>query len=216
MKPVEQSRSTLKPEDYVSAAVQFVDEHGFGALTMRSLGEALGVDPTAVYRHFANKDALISGVLDALIKEIFTESPEEIDEPVQWLREVAWVARRVFESHPTIANAVLSGSGGLPHLVLLSAKIVSALEMLGLHGDRLVFCYQALEGFVLGSVVFDLLGAPEHLEIRRLRHRMLNHAAFDNLTRTEEEVQQFSHRAFELGVNALLDSFLAAARASDS
>lgn len=89
MKPVEQPRSTLKPEDYVSAAVRFVDENGFAALTMRSLGEALGVDPTAVYRHFTNKDALISGVLDAVIKEVLTEAPEAIEDPVQWLREVA-------------------------------------------------------------------------------------------------------------------------------
>jgi AcrR family transcriptional regulator len=214
--PDEEPRSTLRPEDYVAAAVRFVDEHGFSALTMRSLGEALGVDPTAVYRHFVNKDALIAGVLDAVIKEILTEAPEEIEDPVQWLKDIAWVARRVFEGHPTIAGAVLSGSGGLPHLVLTSAKIVKALEMIGLEGDHLVVCYQALEGFVLGSVVFDLLGAPYHLEIRRQRHRLLDHSAFDDLTRTEAEVQDFSWRAFEFGVNTLVDGFVALARKSDS
>ena len=216
MKPAEQQRSTLRPEDYVAAAVRFVNEHGFGALTMRSLGEALGADPTAVYRHFANKDALSAGVLDAVIKEILSEAPEIIEEPVQWLKELAFVARRIFESQPTIAGAVLSGSGGLPHLVLTSAKIVKALEMIGLEGDHLVVCYQALEGFVLGSVVFDLLGAPDHLEIRRQRHRLLNHPAFDDLTRTEAEVREFSQGAFELGVNTLLDRFVALARKSDS
>lgn len=189
MNPVDQPRSTLRPEDYVSAAVQFVDEHGFSALTMRALGEVLGVDPTAVYRHFANKDALVAGVLDAVIKEIITEAPEVIEDPVQWLKDLA---------------------------LLASSKIVTALEMIGLKGEQMIICYQAFEGFVLGSVVFDLLGAPHHLEIRRLRHRLLNHADFDNMTRTEAEVQQFSWRALEFGVNALLSEFLAIAKESDS
>lgn len=216
MNPVDQPRSTLRPEDYVSAAVQFVDEHGFSALTMRALGEVLGVDPTAVYRHFANKDALVAGVLDAVIKEIITEAPEVIEDPVQWLKDLALVARRVFEGHPTIAGSVLSGNGGLPHLLVASSKIVTALEMIGFKGEQMIICYQAFEGFVLESVVFDLLGAPHHLEIRRLRHRLLNHADFDNMARTEAEVQQFSWRAFEFGVNALLSEFVAIAKESDS
>jgi hypothetical protein len=103
----------------------------------------------------------------------------------------------------------------LPHLLLASSRIVEALEGLGLKGDDLVACYQALEGFVLGSVVFDLLGAPEHLEIRRLRHRQLNHAAFDDLTRTEDDVQWFSQRAFELGLRVLIDGFVAIVHEGD-
>jgi len=40
---------------------------GLGALTMRSLAEALGVKPMSLYHHVANKDAVLDALIDAVI-----------------------------------------------------------------------------------------------------------------------------------------------------
>jgi AcrR family transcriptional regulator len=44
------------------AAVRTIDRHGVDALTLRAVGATLGVSRTALYRHFADKDALLTAV----------------------------------------------------------------------------------------------------------------------------------------------------------
>lgn len=56
----------------LETAREIFHEEGIGALTLRRLGAELGVDATAMYRHFRNKAALLT----ALINELFVEIPE--------------------------------------------------------------------------------------------------------------------------------------------
>ena len=46
----------------VEEAVRTIDRQGVAALTLRSIGERLGVSRTALYRHFADKPALLAAV----------------------------------------------------------------------------------------------------------------------------------------------------------
>jgi AcrR family transcriptional regulator len=46
----------------LQAAVRTVQKHGFGALTLRAVGDELGVSRSALYRHFADKSALLTAV----------------------------------------------------------------------------------------------------------------------------------------------------------
>ena len=46
----------------LAAAVRTIQRQGVEALTLRGVGEQLGVSRTALYRHFANKDALLTAV----------------------------------------------------------------------------------------------------------------------------------------------------------
>src|SRR5262245_40570043 len=46
----------------VQEAVRTIHRHGVEALTLRGVGEALGVSRTALYRHFADKSALLAAV----------------------------------------------------------------------------------------------------------------------------------------------------------
>ncbi|MEH3090407.1 MAG: TetR/AcrR family transcriptional regulator [Microbacterium arborescens] len=52
-------------DDAVAAAVAIVDDIGVDALTMRRLSAALGVDPMALYRHFADKGEVVAAVADS-------------------------------------------------------------------------------------------------------------------------------------------------------
>ncbi|MGP5098468.1 TetR family transcriptional regulator [Brachybacterium alimentarium] len=49
-------------EDVAEMALQLLDEYGLPDLTMRNLATALGVQPSALYWHFPNKQALLAAV----------------------------------------------------------------------------------------------------------------------------------------------------------
>ncbi len=53
--------------DVVEQAVEVLDRYGLASLTMRRLGSELGVQPSALYHHFAGKDELLAAVADELL-----------------------------------------------------------------------------------------------------------------------------------------------------
>ncbi len=53
--------------DVLAHAVTLLDTHGLGALTMRRLGAELDVQPSAIYHHFASKQALLAAVADEIL-----------------------------------------------------------------------------------------------------------------------------------------------------
>ena len=72
MRSVRAARPAKKPKDQyhhgdlrralLQAAVRTIQKHGFSALTLRAVGDELGVSRTALYRHFADKSALLTAV----------------------------------------------------------------------------------------------------------------------------------------------------------
>src|SRR3954468_24907591 len=51
----------------VERAVGVLDAYGLADLTMRRLGTELGVQPSALYHHFANKQTLLAAVADEIL-----------------------------------------------------------------------------------------------------------------------------------------------------
>ena len=63
-------RTPLNRDRVLRAAVALADEVGFESLSMRRLAEELGVVPMALYKHVANKEELLDGMVANLIGEI--------------------------------------------------------------------------------------------------------------------------------------------------
>ena len=55
-------------DDVLAHAHQLVADYGLGALTMRRLGAELGVQPSAIYHHFANKQTLLAAVAEEILR----------------------------------------------------------------------------------------------------------------------------------------------------
>jgi AcrR family transcriptional regulator len=53
--------------DVVDRAIGVLDAYGLADLTMRRLGSELGVQPSALYHHFANKQTLLAAVADEIL-----------------------------------------------------------------------------------------------------------------------------------------------------
>ena len=199
------TRTAHTRADYVTAALAIIDEQGLSGLTTRSLGDRLGVHGTAVYRHFQSIDELVDAVLNEVIGQI-TDTPETgAGTPRERLTATMVATRRAFAEHPNIIVPFLSSSGLFPRGAEITWRVLNDLAAMGLQGRDLAEALQMLESYLIGSIAFDYAGAPDHLEIRRVRRRMLAHEAFDPLTRTPEQIGELNEAAFALGCIALLD-----------
>ncbi len=63
-------RARLSRHLVLGTALALADQQGIEGLTMRTLGQALGVVPMALYKHVANKEALLDGMVDIVWSEV--------------------------------------------------------------------------------------------------------------------------------------------------
>lgn len=64
------SRSPLTRDRILNAALALADAEGLAALTMRRLGDALGVEAMSLYNHVANKERILDGLVDLVFAEV--------------------------------------------------------------------------------------------------------------------------------------------------
>ena len=89
----------------MQAAITVADKGGIESLTMRKLAEELGVEAMSLYYHVANKEAVLDGVVEALMGEIEQELggfgvPAELTSWKTVMRERILSARTVMLRHP--------------------------------------------------------------------------------------------------------------------
>jgi AcrR family transcriptional regulator len=196
----------LKKAEIVAAAADFIEEFGVSALTMRALGKAMGADPSVVYRHFADKDALLVAIGSALVAEVDLTEAFGGPTPRERLRLAVMELRRIMLARPA-SGLILTTSGNNPsgHTVELVQWGVAQLRELGLSGNDLVVGYQALEGFVFGLTTYDISSQPDPLEIRRQWFRAAEIPEFDDVSRDTAHIAAINAATFELGLCAILD-----------
>jgi AcrR family transcriptional regulator len=68
-----QPRKPLSRALVLQAAIALADEAGLEAFSMRALAQMLGVVPMALYKHVANKEELLDGMVDVVFSEIERE-----------------------------------------------------------------------------------------------------------------------------------------------
>jgi AcrR family transcriptional regulator len=101
-----QPRAPLTRERVLLVAITIADRGGIEGLSMRKVGQELGVEAMSLYNHVANKDDLLDGMLDVLVGEI--ELPESGSDWKAVLRERALAARTLLGRHPWAPRIILS------------------------------------------------------------------------------------------------------------
>lgn len=174
-------------------------------MTMRSLGAHMGVDPTAVYRHFPTKEDLVNALVDQFLQTIYGSLNTKLKDPRARIVDRAMCTRREFEKHPDVGVALVFGTGQSWTGLTLSRDIADDLIALGVPPKFVPIAYQMLEGFVIGSCCQDFIRSPENYTIRRLRYRALDRQVFDAVSKSEDGVRKVANTAFSDGLNVLLD-----------
>ena len=185
--------------------MKHVDAHGLAALSMRALGAELGVDATALYRHFPNKDSLVEGMVDRMLGEALEAHDAAGKSPREKVIDLVFAMREAFARHPDIGLALIGGEGKSVNGYTISVNLARYLTEMGLKGADLVRMYQTIEGYGVGCCVQDYTGSPHNFSIRRARYRMFEVPEFDEVARSEESVAQITDEAFRGGLNAILD-----------
>ena len=143
--------------DVVARALVVLDDHGLADLTMRRLGAELGVQPSALYHHFANKQALLAAVADEILARGARPQPE-----------AGW-EEQARASCLALRDACLAWRDG--------AEVVATARAFGLGGRA---PYDELVGVLSGGGVDDELAATV---ARTLLHYVLGHAMDEQLQR---------------------------------
>jgi len=97
-------RAPLSRDRVLRAAVELADHAGIESLSMRKLAQELGVVPMALYKHVANKEQLLDGMVDVVVGEI--------DPPILgtgWksaVRQRILSARRALLRHPWASRVI--------------------------------------------------------------------------------------------------------------
>lgn len=200
-------KKSLTNADFVDAAITYADANGLAALTLKVIGDEVGLTQTAVYRYFRSKDELVGAMKEAIIGQILSNAPSETLTPRQRLTEWSMVARRAFREHPCLADLILVLSMPADNLSAMTRRVVADLEAFGIPPALLPSVYQSLEGFVVGSSMLDYAGMPHHLEVRLERYRNLRHPMFDEITRDTALISELNETAFDRTLAAILDHF---------
>jgi AcrR family transcriptional regulator len=142
-----EQRAPLTKDRVLRAAVELADRGGYEALSMRKLGQELGVEAMALYRHVQNKDDLLDGIVEVIVGEI--ESPEPSANWKAALRGQAMAARRVMLRHPWARRVLEERPKGGP---VFLAYVESVLATLRDGGFSIDMAHHTLH--VLGSRIF--------------------------------------------------------------
>ena len=161
-------RAQVSRADYVSAAFEISARSGMQSLTLKALGEHLGLDATAVYRHFRNKDTLLRAMLDQLLQGVL-ERATPSDDPIVELTRLADGLRPVLLAYPMLTRALALAPDSASTSQRFTDRVLDGMRRLGLDGEALVETYLIVENYVIGSCLLDSEGEPDNWELRRRR-----------------------------------------------
>jgi AcrR family transcriptional regulator len=146
-------RSRLTRERVLHAAVQLADESGIDRLTMRKLGEELGVEAMSLYNHVANKTDLLNGMIDAVFEEV--ELPSHNDDWKTALRKRSLSLRDMLKRHPwangLMDSAATPGEATLRH----HDRVLGTFRNAGFSLTMTAHALAALDSYVYGFAKQD-------------------------------------------------------------
>lgn len=210
--------SPLTRDEVFAAALAIVDQDGAEALSMRRLGQALGRDPMAIYRHAANKAALLDGLAELILSQLEVE-PSEQPWPAQ-LRSFANNFRKLALAHPNVVPLLVSRPLATP-LGLRPPSTLRPLESIlellvraGFAPADALSTYRALLGYLYGHVLNELqeiVDNPDETDdLLRLGLYRLPMREFPRLRSLATVLASYDAAAdFEHGLDMLLDGISA-------
>jgi AcrR family transcriptional regulator len=167
----------LSRDAIVAAALGLLDREGAQALTMRRLAGELGVEAMSLYRHVADRAALLEGLADRLTSEVARRPRDE-----DWadaLRGLAGDLRAIARRHPAAFGLVAMRVLNTPHVLAPVEDSLAALRRGGFTPARAIFAHRLVSTYARGYALAELagfaieVGADQRLpQLRSLSRRL--------------------------------------------
>jgi AcrR family transcriptional regulator len=152
----------LTRDRVLRTALALADDHGLDWLSMRKLGQALGVEAMSLYHHVANKEDLIDGMVDLVFAEI--ELPSAQDDWKSGMRRRARSTRQVLARHPWASGLMESRRAPGPATLRHHDTVLGCLRAAGFSLVLVAHAYAALDSYIYGFALQERtlpLGTPE-------------------------------------------------------
>ncbi|MGR6318278.1 TetR/AcrR family transcriptional regulator C-terminal domain-containing protein [Micromonospora soli] len=159
-------RAPLNRDRVLRAAVALADDGGIDAVSMRSLAQELGVVPMALYKHVANKDELLDGMVDVIVGEI--EPPVGGGDWKTAIRERVLSARRALLRHPWASRVIESRPHPTPVVLDHLNSVIGMFRAGGFSADLTHHVMHALGSRIWGFTqeVFPAAPPPPDPELQ--------------------------------------------------
>jgi AcrR family transcriptional regulator len=142
------SREPLSRDRILWTAVALADEGGVESISMRRIAQELGVVPMALYKHVANKDELLDGMVDVVVGEI--DPPIEGADWKATMRERILSARRALLRHPWASRVLESRGEPTPTVVAYFDSMMGVFLAGGFSVDLMHHAMHVMGSRILG------------------------------------------------------------------
>jgi AcrR family transcriptional regulator len=204
------TRMPLSRERVMRAAIALADASGIESLSMRKLGQDLGVEAMSLYNHVANKDEILDGIVDLVFGEIALPSGEGDWKPA--MRRRATSAHEALLRHPWAPSLMQSRTRPGPATLRHHDSVLGSLRNAGFTLVMAAHAISVIDGYIYGfalqqiniplqsreqvavvgeSILRQMAGEYPHLAEMITKHAMLPGYDYG--------------REFEFGLDLILD-----------
>ncbi|MCU0664338.1 MAG: TetR/AcrR family transcriptional regulator C-terminal domain-containing protein [Myxococcota bacterium] len=204
-----EKRLPLDRERVLRAAITLADKEGIGALSMRKLGQMLGVEAMSLYNHVANKDEVLEGIADIIVGDI-----GPIEGESSWqdsMRSRAAAMRRVFADHPWALGLLESRRTLGPAALHYCDSVLGVLRRAGFSPLMAMRAFSLLDSYSYGYCIQEKSlpssSAQEAAEATEQLMQQLPDGEYPNLVEIATTFLQSGFdftKEFEFGLELLL------------
>lgn len=159
----ESTRPKLSRQIVLEAALELIDREGTEALSMRRLGTELGVEAMSLYRHVANKEALLDGVVELLTELLDIPGPSARS----WqedIRRVARSYRRTALAHPRAFPLLALRPFVTSRAAEWEGAVLELFHKAGFDASHSHFAFRTLGSFSAGHLLEEVAAPSKGLE----------------------------------------------------
>lgn len=204
-------RTPLTTDRVLSAALHLADREGVAALSMRRLGQELGVEAMSLYNHVANKDEILAGLVDLVLAQIDVPSPGDAWRDAMRRRAVS--TRTAFLRHPWAVGLLETHyKDSSPRRLGYFDGVLGCLRGAGFSNQLAMRGFAVLDAYIYGSIVQELsLAFQDDASLQEVGADLLRQMAerYPHLSAVTREVMTEGYdrgEEFSFGLELILDA----------
>jgi AcrR family transcriptional regulator len=149
------TRKPLNKERVLEQAIVLADRDGIEALSMRKLGQALGVEAMSLYNHVANKGELVAAMVDRVVERFDLPDDGSWDDAI---RRCALSAYDLLHEHPWACSLAVAPSDarliGGPRIRYME-WLLRRLRKAGFSAELAYSAYHTLDSHIFGFTLWQ-------------------------------------------------------------
>ena len=182
--------------------MDIASDEGESGLTMRRLADECGVTPMALYHHVADKEALLTAMVDRVVAEAIGDFGAADRDWRTDLVAFACRFRQGFVDHPPAAQVFLRRPILSPALARCTELMFASFARAGLAGPQLAEATDAVVLLVVGSISNDMTRPDD------VRFQLADHIPEEDSPHLRSALDTYSRRDGEQRLRQALDWLL--------